>query len=72
MVNRGTVRRSGMHPPAGRIRIGDRVTAPGNRQGQVVGGRAIASNGAWAYLVRFSDGSTRELYDFELRVESGA
>jgi len=56
-----------MHPPAGRIRIGDRVIASGNRPGEVVGERAIPSNGAWAYVVRFADGSTRELYDFEVR-----
>lgn len=61
-----------MQPPAGRVRVGDRVTAPGNRQGEVLSGRSIPSNGAWAYVVRFADGSTREHYDFELRVESGS
>lgn len=59
-----------MNPPAGRLSVGSRVTAPGNRHGEVVGERAIGSNGAWAYMVRFADGSTRELYDFELRPES--
>lgn len=61
-----------MHPPAGRIQLGARVVAPGNRQGDVVGERAIASNGAWAYVVRFDDGSTREHFDFELRQASAA
>lgn len=56
-----------MHPPAGRIEIGARVTVPGGRQGEVVSGRQIASNGAWAYVVRFADGATAEHYDFELR-----
>jgi hypothetical protein len=59
-----------MHPPAGRIGVGARVTASGNRHGEVVSERSIASNGAWAYVVRFADGSTRELYDFELRIAS--
>jgi len=56
-----------MHPPAGRIHVGDHVTVSGDRPGEVIGERAIPSNGAWAYVVRFADGSTRELYDFEVR-----
>jgi hypothetical protein len=59
-----------MQPPAGRIRLGDHVVVSGNRPGEVVGERAIPSNGAWAYTVRFGDGSTHEFYDFELRAES--
>lgn len=56
-----------MHPPAGRITIGVRVLAPGDRPGEVVSERAIPTNGAWAYGVRFADGTTAELFDFELR-----
>jgi len=52
--------------------MGDRVVAPGNRSGEVVGERLIGSNGACAYEVRFADGSTRELFDFELRPASTA
>lgn len=60
-----------MQPPAGRISVGARVVAPGDRRGDVVGERPIPSNGAWAYVIRFADGSTEERYDFELRLESG-
>ena len=56
-----------MHPPAGRIRIGDRVLAPGDRRGTVVAERPIGSNGAWSYTVRFANDSTAEHLDYELR-----
>ena len=60
-----------MNPPAGRLRIGDRVEAPGGRRGQVTAERLIASNGAWRYAVALDDGATVEHFDFELkRVES--
>jgi hypothetical protein len=61
-----------MHPPAGRVKVGDRVVAPGNRQGDVMSERQIATNGAWVYVVRFADGSSREHHDFELRPASAA
>jgi hypothetical protein len=56
-----------VNPPAGRILIGDRVRVPGDRTGQVVGERLIASNGAWAYRVALDEGGTVEHLDFELR-----
>jgi hypothetical protein len=56
-----------VNPPAGRIHLGERVTVPGGRQGQVVGERLIASNGAWKYVVALDGGETVELLDFELR-----
>ena len=56
-----------MQPPAGRIQVGERVTAPGARRGRVVGERLIATNGAWWYAVAFDDGTTVEYPDFELR-----
>jgi hypothetical protein len=56
-----------VNPPAGRIHVGDRVTVPGGRQGQVVGERLIASNGACKYTVALEDGGTVEHLDFELR-----
>jgi hypothetical protein len=56
-----------VNPPAGRIHVGERVTVPGGRQGQVVGERLIASNGAWKYVVALDGGETLELLDFELR-----
>ncbi len=59
-----------MNPPAGRIRIGDRVTVPGGRRGRVVGARLIVSNGAWCYAVALDDGATVEHLDFELRREA--
>jgi hypothetical protein len=60
-----------MKPPAGRIAVGSRVRAPGGRQGEVIGERLIASNGAWKYTVAFDDGGNAEFLDFELkRVES--
>jgi len=34
--------------------------------------RQIATNGAWVYVVRFADGSSREHHDFELRPASAA
>lgn len=60
-----------MKPPAGRIAVGCRVRAPGNREGEVVGERLIASNGAWKYTVAFDEGGKAEYLDFELkRVEN--
>jgi hypothetical protein len=56
-----------VEPPAGRIHVGERVTVPGGRQGQVVGERLIASNGACKYVVALDDGETVEHLDFELR-----
>jgi hypothetical protein len=56
-----------MQPPAGRIAIGDRVEAPGDKRGRVVGERLIASNGAWSYTVALDEGGTVEHLDFELR-----
>jgi hypothetical protein len=56
-----------MKPPEGRIRVGERVHAPGGRTGQVVGERLIQSNGAWKYVVKLDDGSTVEALDFELK-----
>ena len=56
-----------MHPPAGRIEIGEHVVVPGGRRGRVVGERLIASNGAWAYTVALDEGGTVEHLDFELR-----
>jgi hypothetical protein len=56
-----------VHPPAGRIHVGERVTVPGGREGQVVGERLIASNGAWKYVVALDGGGTVEHLDFELR-----
>ena len=59
-----------MRPPAGRIVIGDRVKVPGERRGQVVAERLIATNGAWSYVVELEDGGRAEHLDFELeRVE---
>jgi len=60
-----------MHPPAGRIRIGDRVAVPGGQRGRVVGERLVASNGAWLYTVVLEDGGTREQLDYELRRVEG-
>jgi hypothetical protein len=56
-----------MHPPAGRIEIGDRVQVPGGPRGRVVGERLIASNGAWSYTIALDDGGTVEHLDYELR-----
>ena len=56
-----------MEPPAGRIRIGDRVEAPGGRRGRVTGERLIVSNGAWRYTVALEDGTAAEHFDFELK-----
>jgi hypothetical protein len=54
-------------PPEGRIQVGRRVTVPGGRQGQVVGERIIATNGACKYTVALDDGGTVEHLDFELK-----
>jgi hypothetical protein len=56
-----------VEPPAGRIQIGDRVEVPGGQQGDVVTEALIPTNGAWRYVVRLQDGSTREHFDVELR-----
>jgi hypothetical protein len=55
-----------MNPPAGRIQVGDRVTA-GGRAGRVVQERLIVSNGAWRYVVELDGGATIELLDYELK-----
>jgi hypothetical protein len=54
-------------PPEGRIHVGDRVAVPAGRQGQVVGERIIATNGACKYTVALDDGGTVEHLDFELQ-----
>jgi hypothetical protein len=54
-------------PPAGRIRIGDRVALPGGGSGRVVAERLVASNGAWYYTVALDGGATVERPDYELR-----
>jgi hypothetical protein len=56
-----------MNPPAGRIKVGDRVTAPGGRTGRVVSERLTVSNGSWRYGVELDGGGTVELFDFELK-----
>ena len=58
-----------MEPPAGRIAVGDVVSLPDGRRGRVVAERLIASNGACRYTVALDDGSTLELFDFELKKE---
>jgi len=55
-----------MHPPAGRIRIGDRVTVTGGRPGTVVAETLFGTNGACRYTVQLDDGGTVERLDFEL------
>jgi hypothetical protein len=59
-----------MHPPAGRLQIGDRVALPGGRRGTVVGETLLATNGACRYTVKLDDGGTVEHFDFELRLAS--
>lgn len=62
-----------MRPPAGRLRVGDRVVVPGGAKGVVARERLIATNGAWYYTVEIDGGGTREHPDYELRrVESAA
>jgi hypothetical protein len=56
-----------MKPPAGRIRVGDRVEVPQDGTGRVVGERLVASNGAWYYTVALDGGRTVERPDYELR-----
>jgi len=56
-----------VNPPAGRIKIGDRVAVPGGRQGAVVNERLIATNGAWKYAVTLDEGGTVEHLDYELK-----
>ena len=56
-----------MRPPAGRLQVEERVTAPGGRTGRIVGERLIATNGAWSYTVVLDDGGTAEFLDFELK-----
>jgi hypothetical protein len=55
-----------MHPPAGRLRIGDRVTLMGGRAGTIVAETLLATNGACRYTVQLDDGGTAERLDFEL------
>jgi hypothetical protein len=59
-----------MHPPAGRLKIGDRVLLPGGRRGTVVAETLMATNGACRYTVTLDDGGTAEHLDFELRLAS--
>ena len=56
-----------MHPPAGRIQVGDRVTVPGGRTGRVVSERLMHSNGSWLYGVELDGFGTIEYPDFELK-----
>lgn len=56
-----------MNPPAGRLQVGDRVTAPGGRAGRVVAERLMISNGAWRYVVELDGGGTAEFIDYELK-----
>jgi len=55
-----------MNPPAGRIQIGDRVSAPGGQAGRVVAERLVVSNGSWRYGVELDGGGTVEALDYEL------
>jgi hypothetical protein len=55
-----------MNPPAGRIQVGDRVTAPGGRAGRVVKEHLTVSNGSWRYTIELDGGGTIEALDFEL------
>ena len=59
-----------MHPPAGRVKVGDRVLLPGGRTGTVVGEALMATNGACRYTVAVDGGGTVEHLDFELRLAS--
>ncbi|HEV7733897.1 MAG TPA: hypothetical protein VGR62_17135 [Candidatus Binatia bacterium] len=56
-----------MHPPAGRLQIGDQVTTRDGRKGRLVGEELIATNGAWKYTVAFDGGGSGEHLDYELR-----
>ena len=55
-----------MHPPAGRLKIGDRVRVPGGAVGHVVAEHLLATNGAWRYTVALEGGGSAEHLDFEL------
>jgi hypothetical protein len=59
-----------MQPPAGRLKIGDRVTLPGGRRGTVVAETLFATNGACRYTVALDGGGTAEHLDFELGLAS--
>lgn len=56
-----------MHPPAGRLQIGDQVTTRDGRQGRIVGEELIATNGAWKYTLALDDGGSAQHLDYELR-----
>ena len=56
-----------MNPPAGRIKVGDRVTVAGGRTGRVVSERLTVSNGSWRYVVELDGGGTLEALDYELK-----
>ena len=56
-----------MNPPAGRIKVGDRVTVVGGRAGRVVTERLTVSNGSWRYVVELEGGGTVEALDYELK-----
>jgi hypothetical protein len=55
-----------MHPPAGRLALGDRVTVAGHA-GRVVAERLTHSNGAWWYTVELDGGGTVEALDYEIK-----
>jgi len=59
-----------MHPPAGRVKVGDRVTVPSGQPSTVVAETLFGTNGACRYTIELADGSTAELLDFELRLAS--
>jgi hypothetical protein len=59
-----------MQPPAGRVKVGDRVTLPGGRRGTVVAETLFATNGACRYGVAVDGGGTAEYLDFELELAS--
>ena len=61
-----------MNPPAGRIRLGDRVTVRDGRAGIVVGERLVVSNGSWRYEVALDDGGKVEALDYDLRKVTAA
>ena len=56
-----------MHPPAGRIEVGDTVIVPGGRTGRVAKERLIQSNGSWHYVVELDGGGSVEALDYELK-----
>ncbi len=56
-----------MNPPAGRIKVGDRVTLLDGRTGRATKERLTQSNGSWRYVVELDGGGTVEALDYELK-----